>query len=292
MEPIVATELYTQDHLAQVLGGLIELDADLVNLTHKDVGIQGRGDGGRVTFRRPGAVVTSSRAIGSTANYDLAEVKETTATAELEFEAYSLVPLSLTQQDLDLNSFATQIGNTQASSISAFIEQKVADLLSAVPAEAGLSTTDGIYAAVVNAQKVLRLRGINSEAVAVVSPDVYAEAQLELRGNAPILVDGRVAGVKLQSNNRVAAGTFTIFVSQAVVTILRAPSVPAEAAHAGQSGAKGCPVTTVRTYNGANGVVTSYAGTLGTVLENKLVRADHETGTVTEVSGLLSIATA
>lgn len=279
--------------LADVAAGLAETDMGLAALIYRDVAtefVTGRGD--TVSIRIPGVTTTSTRPVGSTADYEVGEIVEQLLPVTLTTEAYSVVPISLAESTLDVKSYAKQVLKPQTMTVAHHIETVTAAAFAATPKDAGIAYS-ATYprAAVIHARAALRARGVSADASirAVAGATVYADMLL-----ADALDDqGTIAGIKVTESSAIPVGALYVFVPEAFVAAIRAPEPPEGATVAASATTAGMALTHMRAFNGANGTTNSIVTTFVGVAPMPLPVADYENGVVNLVAngGIVSIDT-
>lgn len=284
----------TGEQIARVAAQIAAADLGLASLIYRDIAADYRAGGGNtVSIPVPGATTTSTRPVGSTANYDLGSITEQKIDATLTTEAYSVVPISLAESTLEIESFARQVLRPQALTVANHVERAVASAMAATSPEATIAY-DAVkpHEAFIRARAVLRGRGVPADRplVAVVGADVFADLLLAEK----IDDQGRVAGIAVRENTMVDPGALYVFVREAFVAALRAPEPPDGATLAASVVEDGMALTSMRVLNGANGVTNSIVTTFVGVAPLPLPVADYETGAVDLVpgGGIVSVNTA
>ncbi len=283
----------TGEQIARVAAKIASLDLGLASLVYRDVAADFRAGGGTtVQIPVPGTTTTSTRPVGSTENYDLGSITEQSIPVALTTEAYSVVPVSLAESTLEIESFSAQVLRPQALTVANHIARAVASAMAETPADASI-TYDAAkpHAAFIAARAALRGRGVPADRplIAVVGPQVYADLLL-----AESLDDqGRVAGIDVYENTMVAPGALYVFVREAFVAALRAPEPPEGATLAASVIEDNMTLTHMRVLNGANGTTNSIVTVFVGVAALPLPVADYATGEVDLIDGggIVSVAT-
>lgn len=275
----------TGEQIARVAARIAAEDLGLASLVYRDVAADfGAGGGKTVTIPVPGVTTTSTRPVGSTEDYTLGVIEETSIDVTLDTEAYSVVPISLDQSTLEIAEFSRQVLRPQALTVANHIENAVVAAIGATPADAAITYDPAKpREAFVRARAVLRGRGVSAERplVAVVGADVFADLLLaEALDEA-----GRVAGVLVVENTKVPADALYVFVREAFVAAIRAPQPPEGATYTASVTEEGMALTHMRALNGANGVTNSIVTTFVGVAPLPLPVADYDNGVVDLIAG-------
>lgn len=284
----------TSKRIADLASAMLATDAPLAGLVYRDLAAEfGGGSGSTVAVRVPGVATTATRPVGSHADYETTKLTERTIDVALEVEAYSVVPLTLAEADLDLVDYGRQVLTPQTKTVGAHIEREVAAKLAAVTPEA-LITYEAAdpRAAVIRARAKIRANGADAsrELNVVAGSTVYADMLL-----ADVIEDGKVAGLPVLESTAVPADALYVFAPEAFALVVRAPK-PQPAAIAGASAQteNGLPVTVFQAFNGANGVTSSIVTAFVGVKPLPLLVPDYVAGAMNEVDGgaIVSVDTA
>lgn len=275
----------TGEQIARVAAAIAAEDLGVAALVHRDLDSDFRAGGGKtVHIPVPGATTTSTRPVGSTADYALGSITEATIPVSLETEAYSVVPITLDEATLDIENLSRQVIRPQSLTVAHHIADAVADVMAETVVEETITyDASNPRAAVVRARAVLRGRGVSADRplLAVAGANVFADLLLAEQIDA----DSKVAGVEIHEDTKVPADTLLVFVREAYAAAIRAPQPPEGATYAASVVEAGMALTHMRALNGANGVTNSIVTTFVGVEALPLPVANYETGEVELVDG-------
>lgn len=221
------------DHVATLAATLVGLDLSLALLVHRDIEAEFSGQrGGSVRVRVPGAVPARTRGTHALTPIERDSVTEQAITVTLDTEAYSAVPLSDGDLDLDLVDFASQILRPQSQAIVKYVERTVAAAMQATPASAITYAAANPAKTFTAIRRQLRDNGVGSDAklVAAVGSSIYAD--LLDAPNGTWDADGKsVRGIRIVESTRLAPKEIVALVPEAFALVVRAPAVPDGAAY-------------------------------------------------------------
>lgn len=283
----------TGEQVARVAAKIAAEDLGLASLIHRDADADFVAGGGKtVAIPVPGVTTTSTRPVGSTEDYDLGSITEQKIDVTLTTEAYSVVPVGLAQNTLEITDYARQVLRPQALTVANHIERAVAKTIAATDEDTTITYDPAKpHEAFVRARAALRSRGVASDRplVAAVGAQVYADLLLAEK----IDENGLVAGVRVVENTMLDPGALYVFVREAFALVLRAPEAPEGATLAASVVEDGFALTHMRALNGANGTTSSILTVFLGVAPLPLPVANYETGEVDLVDGggVVSIAT-
>ncbi len=290
----MTNDFKTGEQIARIAAQIASADLGLANLVYRDVAADYRqGYGNVVQIRVPGVTTTSTRPVGSTANYETGALAEKAIPVTLDVEAYSVVGLSLADTSLNLEDYSRQVIRPQAQSVAQHIDAAVAAVMAATTPTAGI-TYDATKpaSAFVKARSTIRRNGASAGRAlqAVVGVNVFADLLI-----AEALDDkGAVAGIPVAESTMVDADALYVFVPEAFVAAIRAPEVPDGLAMAASVSEGGIALAHMQGFNAANGATNSIVTAFIGVAAMPLPVADFSTGEVTLVAGggIVSVTTA
>ncbi|MDO8120640.1 P22 phage major capsid protein family protein [Isoptericola sp. b490] len=283
----------TAEQMASVAAAIAAKDLGLAQHVYRDVAADFRPGGGTtVNVPVPGVTTTSTRPVGSTADYALGQITETTIPVTLTTEAYSVVPVTLDESTLDVSNYSRQVLRPQALTVANHVNSAVASALAGATPDATITYDPANpRSAFIRARAILRGRGVPAETPikAVVGSNVFADVLL-----AEALDDqGRVGGIPVHENTRVDADALYVFVTTAFVAAIRAPQAPDDAVFSASVTVDDMALTLIKAFNPANGLTNSIVTAFIGVAPMPLPVADYDTGTVDLVDGggIVSITT-
>jgi hypothetical protein len=290
----MTNEFLTAEQIAQVAAALVGTDLNLAGLVYRDVAADFKAGGGNtVRVPVPGAMKANTKGIFDLSTALIAsEIHEDGIDVKLETHAYSRVPLSDGDLDLNIADFSKQVLAPQTKSIVRYVEQSVAAAMSATPATTTITYDPSNPAKAFTAmRRQLRNNGVKAEAplIAAVGSDVYSDLLDGPTGSAGTTfdADGKVRGFQIIESTRLAPGEIVGFVKEAFALVVRAPQVPAGASF-GQSvtvkneAADPFAVRYIRDFDSALAVDTSLVSAYVATQAMPLA-VDNEDGTVSLV---------
>lgn len=309
------TLVYDAPQVASVAANLVSADTVLSALVSRNFTPEflGEGSGGRpVSVKIPTTLIARERDIDDvTTSIELDNIVEQRRTITLDPNmAYSAVPLSEADLNLNLEDFSAQVLRPQAAAIADSIERKVELALKAVPV-----TSVGTYNAAdpvkyfTLIRKFLRDNGVPVDGIqCVVGTEVYANlldanaiTDASASGSTAALREasvGKVRGLTVVESTRMADDEVLAFHRDAVTLVTRAPAVPQGAAFGAQISEAGFSIRYLRDYDALKtvdrSIVASFAG-VG-ILPTYKIERDYtgRTVNVTELAngGVLHLDTA
>lgn len=286
----MANAFFTAEQATDTVARIARLDLGLAKLVHTDVASAFKAGGSHtVHVPVPGVTTTNTRPVGSTTDYVLGAIAETTIPVQLTAEAYSTVPLTLADNTLELADYARQVLRPQALTVATHIDETVAAVFNASVADTGI-TYDAASPrkAVIAARAKLRANGVSADRplAALVGSQVYADMLLANE----IDENGKISGVTVHESTRVPSDALHVFVREAVALALKAPEVPAGAPFGStvvldEPDAGQMSLRYYRAMNPANGVELSTVSVFVGARAMPLPVADFATGSVGLVDG-------
>ncbi|MDN4476622.1 hypothetical protein QQX09_12215 [Demequina sp. SYSU T00192] len=250
----------------------------------------GAGSGSTVQVGIPGVTTVGTRAVGSSEDFVLGSVAESTTDVTLTTEAYAVVPVTLAENDLNLKNLTKQVIRPSALSVANHIDNAVAAVLSGVTKSATIAyDATSPKASVIRARAALRANGVSADMTVnpirvLAGSTVYADMLLaEEIDNANGL--DRIAGLPVYESTMIGADDLFVFIPSSIAVAIRAPRVPMGAALGGTSREGGMALSTWQALDAKSGTTLSTTIALLGVKALDLPVADYENGIVNMVPG-------
>jgi hypothetical protein len=280
----MSNSILTPDNIATLAATLVGQDLGLASLVHRDVEKDfGQGTGATVKIRVPGAVPARTRDIDSLAPLTSDSIAEQSIPVTLSTEAYSLVPLSDGDLDLNIEDYAKQVLLPQTQAIVKFVERDVVAAMKATPTSAITYSSTTPAKAFTAIRRQLRDSGVSTEAklFAAVGSGIYGDLL-----DAPVGTwdeNGKmVRGINVIESTRLGAKEIVAFVPEAFALVVRAPMVPSGAPYGASVKDGDFALRLIRSYDtkiaADTSLVTAFVGVQALPLA-----VDNEDGTVSLV---------
>jgi hypothetical protein len=280
----MSNSILTPDNIATLAATLVGQDLGLASLVHRDVEKDfGQGTGATVKIRVPGAVPARTRDIDSLAPLTSDSIAEQSIPVTLSTEAYSLVPLSDGDLDLNIEDYAKQVLLPQTQAIVKFVERDVVAAMKATPTSAITYSSTTPAKAFTAIRRQLRDSGVSTEAklFAAVGSGIYGDLL-----DAPVGTwdeNGKmVRGNNVIESTRLGAKEIVAFVPEAFALVVRAPMVPSGAPYGASVKDGDFALRLIRSYDtkiaADTSLVTAFVGVQALPLA-----VDNEDGTVSLV---------
>ncbi|WP_162942867.1 P22 phage major capsid protein family protein [Cryobacterium soli] len=269
----------------------------LASLVHRDLDSEFAGSiGSSVRVRVPGAVPAQTRPVNSLATLTKDAITEQSIAVSLDVEAYSLVPLSDGDLDLDIKDYGVQVLLPQTRALTRYVERSLVAAMQATPASTityAAATPAKAFTAI---RKALRDAGVPADVKihAAVGSSVYGALLDAPTGTFD--ADGKsVRGIEVHESTRLAATEIVAFVRDAFAVVVRAPRVPDGAPYGASVKDKeaGFALRLIRAYDpniaADTSLLTAFVG-----VQAMPLAVDNEDGTVdlVEHGGVIRVVTA
>ena len=288
--------LLTPDNIASLATALVGRDLGLAGLVNRDLDSEFAGSiGSTVRVRVPGAVPAQTRAVNSLATLTKDAIVEQSIDVALDVEAYSLVPLSDGDLDLDIKDYGRQVLLPQTRALTRYVERSLVTEMQATPASTIAYSAATPAKAFTAIRKALRDNGVPADVKvhAAVGSSVYGAL---LDGPAGTFdADGKsVRGIEIHESTRLADNEIIAFVRDAFAVVVRAPRVPDGAPFGASVKDKeaGFALRLIRAYDpniaADTSLLTAFVG-----VQAMPLAVDNEDGTVTlvEHGGVVRVVT-
>ena len=281
----MTTSLYTPEQAATVAAGLVGADLGLAKMISRDFEADfGGGSGSVVRVRVPGAVEASTRDSRDTsAPLVQSSVIEQTIPVTLDTMAYSSVPLAAGHYDLDLIDYSRQVLYPQAQAIQKYVEREIATAFQATPVTAVKHDGTNPARTFTALRRKLRDNGVDSSTpiFAAVGSEVYSQLLDGPVGSAGTTfdADGKVRGIEVVENTRLADNEIVAFVRPAFALVVRAPRNPEGAPWSASVRTDDFALTAIRAFETGTASDRSIVQALVAVQAMPLA-VDREDGTV------------